>query len=71
MIPRGGVEHDELRYVKNGLNNIQNIEKIPDVTYSFMVGGMRETWEEVGVKGNVMKDMSHYYYYDSNNKGVN
>lgn len=71
IIPRGGVEHEELRYVKNGSDKIQNFEDIPGVTYSFMEGGLRETWEEAGVKGKVTKNLGHYYYYDSNNKNEN
>ena len=71
IIPRGGVEHDELRYVKTKSDKIQNFEKIPGVTYSFMEGGMRETWEEVGVKGKVTKNLGHYYYYDSYDKSEN
>lgn len=71
IIPRGGVEYDELRYKKEDSEKFQNFEKIPNAAYCFMEGGMRETWEEAGVKGKITKDLGHYYYCDSNNKNEN
>ena len=59
--PKGGVENDEIRY-KQG--KTANYEDIPGVEYSFMESALRETWEEAGVKGRVVKDLGKYYYYN-------
>lgn len=71
IIPKGGIEFDELRYKKTSSKSPQNFENIPGVTYCFMEGALRETWEEAGVKGEVTKDLGYFYYTDSSNTNEN
>ncbi|XBW36450.1 hypothetical protein QEN19_002028 [Hanseniaspora menglaensis] len=92
IIPKGGIEQDELMYKKIEPNDIEtlaknkkflkgfldqnrlkikteekgkhfffNHENIPDVTYDFSQGALRETWEEAGVKGKVIKSLGTFY----------
>ena len=71
IIPKGGIEFDELRYKKMACKTPQNFEDIPGVTYCFREGALRETWEEAGVKGKVTKDLGFFYYTDSSNTNEN
>lgn len=71
IIPKGGIEFDELRYKKTSCETPQNFENIPGVTYCFREGALRETWEEAGVEGKVTKDLGCFYYTDSSNTNKN